>query len=69
MYKRQSVAFAIRRHGGGWQRVAIDDSAPYHAYLEPGRFAKHERIDGIAVARGTDGTVRRSKVVSFTPNP
>jgi len=64
-----SVAFAIRRHGGGWQRVAIDDSAPYHAYLEPGRFAKHERIDGIAVARGTDGTVRMSKVVSFTPNP
>ena len=64
-----SVAFAIRRHGGAWQRVAVDDSAPYHAYLEPGRFARRERIDAVAVARGTDGTVRTSAIASVVPNP
>jgi glycosidase len=64
-----SVAFATRRKGGAWQRVAIDDSAPYRAFLEPGRFRKGERIEGIAVARGTNGTTAASKVVTFVPNP
>ncbi len=64
-----SVWFAIRRAGGAWQRVAADDSAPYRAFLEPGRFRKHERIQGVAVARGTDGSVAASTVASFVPNP
>ena len=64
-----SVAFAIRRHGGSWQRVAIDDSAPYHAFLEPAKFRKRERVEAIAVARGTDGTVRTSRIVTFVPSP
>ncbi|HST18287.1 MAG TPA: alpha-amylase family glycosyl hydrolase [Gaiellaceae bacterium] len=64
-----SVAFAVRRHGGAWQRVAIDDSAPYRAYLEPAKFGKRERVQGIAVARGTDGSVRTSRIVTFVPNP
>jgi len=64
-----SVWFAIRRAGGAWQRVAADDSAPYRAFLEPGRFPKHERVQGIAVARGTDGSVAVSPVASFVPNP
>ena len=64
-----SVWFAIRRAGGAWQRVAADDSAPYRAFLEPGRFRKHERIQGVAVARGTDGSVAVSSVASFVPNP
>jgi glycosidase len=64
-----SVAFATRRKGGTWQRVAIDDSAPYRAFLEPQTFRKHERVDAIAVARGTNGTTVASKVVTFVPNP
>jgi hypothetical protein len=63
-----SVAFAIRRRGGGWQRVAIDDSAPYRAFLTPGRFKKREKVEGVAVARGLDGTVSVSAVVTFVPN-
>jgi hypothetical protein len=64
-----SIWFAIRRTGGAWQRVAADDSAPYRAFLEPGRFHNHERVQGVAVARGTDGSVAASPVASFVPNP
>jgi hypothetical protein len=64
-----SVSFAIRRHGGAWQRVAIDDSVPYRAFLTPTRFKKHERVDGVAVARGSDGTISTSQIASFVPNP
>jgi glycosidase len=64
-----SVWFAIRRTGGAWQRVAADDSAPYRAFLEPGRFRKGERVQGVAVARGTNGSVAVSPVASFVPNP
>jgi glycosidase len=64
-----SVAFAIRRGTGGWQRVAIDDSAPYRAFLEPGRFRKGERVQAVAVARGAGGGVARSRVIAVTPNP
>jgi glycosidase len=64
-----SVAFAVRRHGGAWQRVAIDDSAPYRAFLEPSAFRKRERVQSVAVARGTDGSIRVSKIVTFVPNP
>jgi glycosidase len=64
-----SVAFAIRRRGGAWQRVAIDDSAPYRAFLSPDRFKKRERVDAVAVARGLDGSVAVSPVGTFTPNP
>jgi glycosidase len=63
-----SVAFAIRRKGGAWQRIAIDDSAPYEAYLDPGRFEKGEKVDGVAVARSWAGTVSVSPVVTFAPN-
>jgi glycosidase len=63
-----SVAFAIRRHGGAWQRIAIDDSAPYRAFLTPTRFKKHEKVEGVAVARGLDGTISMSQIASFVPN-
>ncbi len=63
-----SVAFAVRRHGGAWQRVAIDDSAPYRAFLDPARFRKREQVEGIAVARGLDGTVSMSQIATFVPN-
>ncbi|MFL5961554.1 MAG: alpha-amylase family glycosyl hydrolase [Gaiellaceae bacterium] len=64
-----SVAFAIRRRGGAWQRVAIDDSLPYRAFLSPTRFKKHEALEGVAVARGLDGTISISQIASFVPNP
>jgi glycosidase len=63
-----SVSFAIRRHGGTWQRIAIDDSAPYRAFLAPGTFKKGERVDAVAVARSGDGTTSVSRVLTFTPN-
>ena len=59
-----SVTFATRRKSGTWQRVAVDDSAPYRAFLEPARFAKRARVDAVAVARGANGSVAVSKVVS-----
>jgi hypothetical protein len=64
-----SVAFAIRRRGGAWQRVAIDDTAPYRAFLTPSRFKRREKVEGVAVARGADGTVAVSPVMTFEPNP
>jgi hypothetical protein len=64
-----SIGFAIRRRGGTWQRVAIDGSAPYRAFLEPSRFKKRERVYGVAVARGVGGAAAVSNVVTFTPNP
>jgi hypothetical protein len=64
-----SVVFAIRRRNGAWHRVAIDDSAPYRAFLEPGRFKKRERVAGVAVAEGTVGTVAAAPPVTFVPNP
>jgi glycosidase len=64
-----SIAFAIRRRGGAWQRVAVDDSLPYRAFLTPNRFKKHEKVDAVAVARGLDGTIAMSQIASFMPNP
>ena len=64
-----SVWFAIRRKSGAWQKVAVDDSAPYRAFLDPLRFGKREQVDAVAVARGLDGTVSVSPVVTFTPRP
>jgi hypothetical protein len=62
-----SVWFATRRAGGGWQKVAVDDSAPYRGFVDPARFRKRERIEAVAVARGLDGSVRVSPIVRFTP--
>ncbi|HEU5363744.1 MAG TPA: alpha-amylase family glycosyl hydrolase [Gaiellaceae bacterium] len=64
-----SVWFATRRRGGGWQRVAVDDSVPYRGFVDPARFKKRERVDAVAVARGLDGSVSVSRVVTFTPRP
>jgi alpha-amylase len=63
-----SVSFAIRRHGGTWQRVAIDDTSPYRAFLEPARFARHERVEAIAVARGAGGATSISQIATVRPN-
>ena len=62
-----SVTFAVRRGSGAWQRVASDDSPPYRAFLEPGRYRKGERIQIAAVAQATDGSTAVSKVFVATP--
>jgi glycosidase len=64
-----SVTFAITRAGGAWQRVAIDDSAPYRAFIDPAAFKKHERIQIVAVARGLGGETAVSRTATFTPRP
>ena len=62
-----SVAFAARRGSGAWRRLATDDSPPYRAFVEPGRYRKGERIDLVAIATATDGSVAVSPVLRVTP--
>ncbi len=57
------VSFAVRRAKGGWQRLAVDDSSPYRAFLDPARYRKNERVHLVAVARGLDGSTAVSRVV------
>jgi glycosidase len=64
-----SVWFAVRRRSGTWQKVAVDDSAPYRAFVDPLKFRTREKVDAVAVARGLDGSVSVSPVVTFTPRP
>ncbi|HZQ65956.1 MAG TPA: alpha-amylase family glycosyl hydrolase [Gaiellaceae bacterium] len=59
-----SVAFAVQRPGGRWQRVAIDDSPPYRAFLEAGRLAGGRTLRVVAIARALDGSTAVSKVVT-----
>ena len=60
-----SVAFAVRRAAGGWQRLAVDDSPPYRALLDPARFRRNESVHVVAVARALDGRLALSRVVPF----
>jgi hypothetical protein len=62
-----SVTFAIRRGSGAWHRLASDDSPPYRAFLEPGRYRKGERVQLVAIATATDGSVSVSPVLRVTP--
>jgi len=64
-----SVWFAVRRPGGAWQKVSVDDSSPYRAFIDPGNFGKKVKVSAVAVARGLDGKVSVSKVIAFTPRP
>jgi glycosidase len=62
-----TVAFAVRRPGGRWLRVAVDDSAPYRGFLDPLRFRKGTRVQAVAIARGPDGATSVSQVLTVTP--
>ncbi|MGZ4379903.1 MAG: alpha-amylase family glycosyl hydrolase [Gaiellaceae bacterium] len=62
-----SVAFAVRRgSAGAWRRLAVDDSAPYRAFVEPQRYHRGERLSLVAIARNLDGTTSVSAIVPFT---
>jgi glycosidase len=63
-----SVTFALRRGTGPWQRIAVDDGAPYRAFLEPLHFRRGEKVQVVAVARSlADGGVTVSNVLAATP--
>jgi hypothetical protein len=59
-----SVAFGIRRAKGKWTRLAIDDTPPYRAFLDPRKYRKGERVELVAVVRTLDGTTRTSAVLT-----
>jgi hypothetical protein len=58
-----SVAFAVRRATGGWRRLAVDDSPPYRAFLDPKSYRRKETVHLVAIARALDGTTAVSAVV------
>jgi glycosidase len=62
-----SVAFAVKRGSGRWQRIAADDSPPYRAFLDPTDYRRRERVYVVAIARGLDGRTAVSAVRSFVP--
>lgn len=63
-----SVTFAVRRTGSAvWQRLGVDDGAPYGVYLDPRRYKRGERIWVVAVARASDGSVSTSRVLALRP--
>jgi hypothetical protein len=62
-----SVAFAIKREGEDWTRLAVDDSPPFRAYLDPRRFSRGKRVEVLAVARTLDGKTALSNVSSVAP--
>jgi glycosidase len=60
-----SVAFGIKRAKGTWQRLAIDDTPPYRAFLDPAKFKRKEKVQLIAVECALDGSTRVSAVATF----
>ena len=62
------VSFAVRRaKGKAWERLGVDDSPPYRAFLDPARYGRGERVWIVAIARARDGATATSKLVPFTP--
>ncbi|HEY6962533.1 MAG TPA: alpha-amylase family glycosyl hydrolase [Gaiellaceae bacterium] len=61
-----SVWFAVRRPGGRWTKVAVDDSAPYRGFVLPSQFKRRQKNQAVAVARGLDGSVAVSNVATFS---
>lgn len=60
-----SVAFAVKRGSGRWQRLGVDDSPPYRAFLDPRRYRSGERVQLVAIARSLDGRTAVSPIVPF----
>ena len=55
-----SVAFGVRAAAASaWKRVAIDDTPPYRAFLDPGKYPRRAKLQAFAVAgRSTDEPLR-----------
>jgi len=64
-----SVAFALKRAGGAWRRIAADGSSPYRGFLEPRQFRRGEHVHVVAIARWPDGVTTLSRVVAAVPRP
>jgi glycosidase len=63
-----TVAFAVRPQGAAaWSRLAVDDSPPYRAFLDPARYPRGRQVSVVAIGRALDGTTAVSKVVTVTP--
>ena len=63
-----SVTFAVRRAGAKtWSRLAVDDGAPYRAFLDPRRYKRGESVSFVAIARASDGSVSTSAVQTSRP--
>jgi hypothetical protein len=63
-----TVAFAVRSQGAAsWSRLAVDDSPPYRAFLDPARYPRGKQVSVVAIVRALDGTTAVSKVVTVTP--
>jgi hypothetical protein len=60
-----SVAFAVKRARGKWQRLAVDDTPPHRAFLDPAKFRRREKVQLVAVERALDGSTAVSPVVAF----
>jgi hypothetical protein len=59
-----TVTFAVRRAGaGGWRRLAVDDGAPFRAFLDPRRYGRGEVVHVVAVVRSSDGAIATSAVL------
>ena len=61
-----SVAFGVKRAKGKWQRLAIDDTPPYRAFLDPAKYRRNEKVQLVAVERALDGSTALSSVATFT---
>ena len=61
-----SVAFGIERPKGKWQRLAIDDTPPYRAFLDPAKYQRNEKVQLVAVERALDGSTSVSRSATFT---
>jgi glycosidase len=63
-----SVTFAVRRASTKtWSRLAVDDGAPYRAFLDPRRYKRGESVSLVAIARASDGSVSTSSVQTLRP--
>ena len=65
--KTVSVAFAVKRGKGAWRRLAVDDSPPYRAFLDPAGFQRGEVVHVVGIARGLDGSTAVGNVLALTP--
>ncbi len=65
-----SVAFAIKRKPStDWELLAADDSPPFRAFLDKGKFAKKQKVYLVAIARSLSGQTATSNVVGLVPRP